>query len=206
MPVWPTGHRGLAPSPMAVTDPDTGCRRRTAPDRRPGHPASRRNWAAGEDDRLRLAGEQLIHRGGIRDDFGVDVAFAHPARDQLRVLGAEVDDQNRVGVRYVRVNGMLPASGCAMRRPYAPKRYPASANRSQRRTIANAAQRSPGDGLSGSTERSGGDHRRSLRRSGSPRSTLRRSIVLRRSGWRPRLFRYQRHPKSCPPCRAYRPV
>jgi hypothetical protein len=39
------------------------------------------------------------------------VALAHPARDQLRVLGAEVDDQNRVGVRYVGVNGLLLGVG-----------------------------------------------------------------------------------------------
>ncbi len=30
----------------------------------------------------------------MRDDLGIDVAFPHPAGDQLGVLSAEVDDQN----------------------------------------------------------------------------------------------------------------
>ena len=40
-------------------------------------------------------GHQLGGGGGVGDDLGVDVGLAHPAGDQLGVLGAEVDDQDR---------------------------------------------------------------------------------------------------------------
>ena len=46
-----------------------------------------------------------------RDDLGVDVALAHAAGDELRVLRAEVDDEDRIGVRYVRVSGLLRGVG-----------------------------------------------------------------------------------------------
>ena len=51
---------------------------------------------AGQDHRLRL------HLRGTplglleRHDFGVDALFAHPTRDQLRDLAAEIDDENLV--------------------------------------------------------------------------------------------------------------
>ena len=52
--------------------------------------------AAGEDHRLRLH----LREGGFglleRHDFGIDALLAHPARDQLRHLAAEIDDQNLV--------------------------------------------------------------------------------------------------------------
>ena len=52
--------------------------------------------AAGEDHRLRLH----LREGGFglleRHDFGIDALLAHPARDQLRHLTAEIDDQNLV--------------------------------------------------------------------------------------------------------------
>ena len=52
--------------------------------------------AAGEDHRFRL---HLLEGGfGLleRHDFGIDALLAHPARDQLRHLTAEIDDQNLV--------------------------------------------------------------------------------------------------------------
>ena len=52
--------------------------------------------AAGEDHRLRLhlgkSGFGLLER----HDLGIDALLAHPARDQLRHLTAEIDDQNLV--------------------------------------------------------------------------------------------------------------
>ena len=51
---------------------------------------------AGEDHRLRLH----LPEGGFglleRHDLGIDALLAHPARDQLRHLAAEIDDQNLV--------------------------------------------------------------------------------------------------------------
>src|SRR5581483_4074177 len=55
-----------------------------------------RGRAAGEDDPLRLAGQHLRHRHVAGDDLGVDVGLPHPAGDQLGVLRAEVDDEDRV--------------------------------------------------------------------------------------------------------------
>ncbi len=61
-----------------------------------------RGRTAGEDDRLRLAGEHLLDRHVVRHDLGVDPGLAHTARDQLGVLGAEVDDQDQVMVGLLR--------------------------------------------------------------------------------------------------------
>ena len=49
----------------------------------------------GEDDPGGPAGGQVGRRGGVRDDLRVDVGLTDPAGDQLGVLGAEVDDQDR---------------------------------------------------------------------------------------------------------------
>ena len=35
-----------------------------------------------------------LRRDVVRDELGVDAALAHAARDQLRVLAAEVDDED----------------------------------------------------------------------------------------------------------------
>ena len=51
--------------------------------------------AARQDHRGRLSGDDLRDRHRVRDDLAVDVGLAHPARDQLRVLRAEVDHQHR---------------------------------------------------------------------------------------------------------------
>ncbi len=45
---------------------------------------------------LGFFGEHLLDRHGRRHDLAVDVAFAYPTRDQLRVLRAEVHDENGV--------------------------------------------------------------------------------------------------------------
>ena len=49
---------------------------------------------AGQHDRRRLAGQHLLDRHVGRDDLGVDAGLADPPGDQLRVLGAEVDDED----------------------------------------------------------------------------------------------------------------
>ena len=41
-------------------------------------------------------GEHLLDRHGVRHDLGVDPRLAHPAGDELGVLGAEVDDEDQV--------------------------------------------------------------------------------------------------------------
>ena len=56
-----------------------------------------RGRAAGEDDRL---GRERADRGvvrGARQDLGIHAGLAHPPRDQLGVLGAEVEDQDALG-------------------------------------------------------------------------------------------------------------
>ena len=40
------------------------------------------------------------HRHRVRDDLGVDARLAHPPRDQLGVLRAEVDHQDQVVFRH----------------------------------------------------------------------------------------------------------
>ena len=55
-----------------------------------------RRGAAGQDDRLGVLGQHLGGGHGGGDDLGVDVALPHPAGDQLRVLRAEVDDEDGV--------------------------------------------------------------------------------------------------------------
>ena len=54
--------------------------------------------AAGQDDRCRVFGGHLGGVQAVRDDLGVDAQLAHPARDQLRVLGAEIDDEDGLAV------------------------------------------------------------------------------------------------------------
>ena len=52
---------------------------------------------AGEDDRGRRLRAHFVSGDGALDDFGIDVCFAHASRDQLRVLGTEVDDEDVLG-------------------------------------------------------------------------------------------------------------
>ena len=63
-------------------------------DRRGARLVDRRR-AAGEDDPDRVAGGELGRRRVVRHDLGVDPALAHAPGDELGVLGAEVDDQDR---------------------------------------------------------------------------------------------------------------
>ena len=48
-----------------------------------------------QNNRLRILGQDLVDRHGMRDQLGVHACFAHAAGDELGVLGAEVDDKHR---------------------------------------------------------------------------------------------------------------
>ncbi len=50
---------------------------------------------AGEHDGGRVAARDVLDRGVVRDDLGVDLRLPHPSRDQLGVLGAVIDNENR---------------------------------------------------------------------------------------------------------------
>ena len=58
-----------------------------------------RRGAAAEDERVRIARAHRLRRDRVRDELRVDAALAHAARDQLRVLAAEVDHQHRPVLR-----------------------------------------------------------------------------------------------------------
>ena len=72
-----------------------------------------RGGPAAQDQRRGLAGARL--RGGdpVADELGVDAALAHAARDQLRVLAAEVEHEHRPLLRALlgsgSGNGMISA-------------------------------------------------------------------------------------------------
>src|SRR5207245_638154 len=48
-----------------------------------------------EDERSRVAAPDLLGARAVRDELRVDARLAHAPRDQLRVLAAEVDDEDR---------------------------------------------------------------------------------------------------------------
>ena len=50
---------------------------------------------AGEDDPGRLELFELLGAGLKREDLGVDLAFAHTTRDDLRILRSEIEDGDR---------------------------------------------------------------------------------------------------------------
>ena len=54
-----------------------------------------RRGAAGEDHRDRVAPADLRRAQRVRDELGVDPGIANAARDQLRVLSAEVEHEHR---------------------------------------------------------------------------------------------------------------
>ncbi len=65
-----------------------------------------RGRPAGQDHRLRLHPGEGLGRLLVRHDLGIDLLFAHPARNELRHLGAEIDDENLVVQNLVvRVHG-----------------------------------------------------------------------------------------------------
>ena len=54
-----------------------------------------RGGTTGEDQRDRVPPPQLLRARAMRDELRVDTCLAHAARDQLRVLAAEVDHEHR---------------------------------------------------------------------------------------------------------------
>ena len=54
-----------------------------------------RGRPAGEDQRERVPRAHLGRRDAMADDLRVDASLAHPARDQLAVLAAEVEHEHR---------------------------------------------------------------------------------------------------------------
>ena len=90
--------RAPAPSPGSRSR----CRTPARPGRTAPGPVGRTlgvhaGRAAGQHDRLRIAGLDLVDRRGVRNDLGVHPRLAHPARDQLGVLRTEIDDENGTG-------------------------------------------------------------------------------------------------------------
>ena len=51
--------------------------------------------AAAEHERVRVPGAHRLGRDRVADELGVDAALAHAPRDQLRVLAAEVENEDR---------------------------------------------------------------------------------------------------------------
>ena len=54
-----------------------------------------RRGPAREDDAERIASAELVDGRVVREDLGEDAELADPAGDQLRVLRAEVEDDQR---------------------------------------------------------------------------------------------------------------
>ena len=59
--------------------------------------------APGEDDPARSKGADLLHRHRARVDFAVHVQLANAARDQLRVLRTEIEDEDLLGMQVGQV-------------------------------------------------------------------------------------------------------
>ncbi len=79
--------------------------------------------AAAEDDPRRVVLGDLGRGDGVRDDLAVHPGLANPPRDQLGVLGAEVDDENGVGGtgtrRWIVVRGRDGGGADALAHPHA---------------------------------------------------------------------------------------
>src|SRR5262249_29959039 len=54
-----------------------------------------RRRPAGEDQRERIVAANLVDRRAVRDELRVDTGFANSTGDQLGILAAEIDDQDR---------------------------------------------------------------------------------------------------------------
>ena len=57
--------------------------------------------ASGEDDAAGRVALDFFERGRAREDDGEDVLFADAARDELGVLRAEVEDDDRLGFHFL---------------------------------------------------------------------------------------------------------
>jgi hypothetical protein len=115
--------------------------------------------AARQDDAL---GAKLAHEGVadvVRVDLAVDMRLAHAARDQLRDLGAEVEDQDLV-VHGIRRQGPRPVGGAAVARKWRMATRPPGLQQRRRRRRA-APMQPVARGRCDTRPSSGGpDHRR----------------------------------------------
>jgi len=59
--------------------------------------SGQRGRAARQDDRVRREVAECVFGHRVRVDLAIDPALAHPARDQLSHLAAEIEDQDAVG-------------------------------------------------------------------------------------------------------------
>ena len=60
-----------------------------------------RRWPARQYDARRMIALDLVQRSVARQDDGEDVEFADAARDELRILGAEVEDDDRLRFHHL---------------------------------------------------------------------------------------------------------
>ena len=84
----------------AVTDPES--RDPELEDRRVGERRTLgvdRRGPAGEDERRRIPGQDLVRAEPVRDELRVDPRLADAAGDQLAVLTAEVEHEHRALLR-----------------------------------------------------------------------------------------------------------
>ena len=70
-----------------------------------------RRRPAAQDERVRVARAHRLGRDRVADELGVDAALAHAPRDQLRVLPAEVDNENRPVLRAGELQDLRLLSG-----------------------------------------------------------------------------------------------
>src|SRR5206468_8337388 len=83
--------------------------------------------ATGQDDAFGIAALDLLPRRIVRQQLAVDVALAHAARDEASGLGAEIEDDDRLG-RRVRCGRGCQAGTAGTRRgsrrpPWPPARW-----------------------------------------------------------------------------------
>jgi len=67
--------------------------------------------AAAENDAGGRELRNLFRAGVVRQDLAVDAHLAHTARDQLRVLAAEIDDEDALAVRILALSRRLRCGG-----------------------------------------------------------------------------------------------
>jgi hypothetical protein len=57
-----------------------------------------RFWSAGEDESFGLYREDFLHGRVPREQLAIDLRLAHTPRDDLRILGTEIEDGDRIHI------------------------------------------------------------------------------------------------------------
>jgi hypothetical protein len=86
-----------------------------------------RGGTAGKDDAGRGVGLDLVQRSGTGEHDGEDVQLADAARDELRVLRTEIEDNHAVGVHGLvsqKRSGRVKRADCRVSNPDAEYRGP----------------------------------------------------------------------------------